>query len=144
VDADQPCNLLDEKAWLIYPLGDGDDDPEDILTFNGIIPRPRYTSGEKSNRAQVIIDFFRLDIREELRQERATLLVALYLALDGANNNSDTVTRSDYAKFIKCLTARGAPHSNCLRSFLRFYENDPRQARRFFEEARDFLDSIGS
>ena len=143
-DAEHPRDLSSEKAWLIYPLGDGDDDPEDVLTFTGIIPRPKHTFGEKMNRAQVIIDFFRLDTREELRQERASQIVALYLALDGAKNNPDLGMRSHFAKHVQRLIARGAPHCNCLRSFRRFYEDDPRQARYYVEEAGEFLDSIGS
>lgn len=41
-----PKELNDtEKPFLIYPIGDLDEDPEDLITFNGVSPIPKKKNG---------------------------------------------------------------------------------------------------
>jgi hypothetical protein len=71
---DDFAKLALEKPYLIYPLSDIDEDPEDVITFEGFLPVPAATSGHRSRRGRVTIDFFALDTREELLRERALLI----------------------------------------------------------------------
>ena len=60
-----------EKPLLLFPFGDWGDDPAAFLTFNGIFveARPGLTL-HQANRAQVTIDFFRLNARRNLLRAR--------------------------------------------------------------------------
>ncbi len=68
-----PSALQSEKPYLIYPLGDWDDDPEELIGFLGIVPVPKKKRGFGRKRAEVTIKFFELspedDGREELGRE---------------------------------------------------------------------------
>jgi hypothetical protein len=50
-DADAPEKLAGEEAFLIYPTGDIDSDPEDLITFHGIVAVPKVKSGPKKTAA---------------------------------------------------------------------------------------------
>ena len=54
-----------EGAFLLYPIGSLDDDPETIIEFYGLSPRPVAATGLKRQRALVTIEFFRLDDPED-------------------------------------------------------------------------------
>ena len=45
--SDNPAHLASEQPFLIYPLGSLDDDPEEVLTFDGIVPKPAKQSGHR-------------------------------------------------------------------------------------------------
>ena len=135
--------LRSEKPWLIYPLSDIDDNPEDILEFLGINPRPVHARGQKMRRAQVMIDFFQLDKREDLRQQRAEAISALFCALRDIEIEPDTQLRDRFEDAVQRMLSPGFQHTNCLRSFYRLYRSDASAARRVFDEVADFLDSIG-
>ncbi|MCO5164795.1 MAG: hypothetical protein M9894_00295 [Planctomycetes bacterium] len=42
--------LAAEKPYLIYPIGDFDEDPEELITFHGISPMAKKWSGHGSAR----------------------------------------------------------------------------------------------
>ena len=122
-----------EKPFLIYPIGDFDDDPESLITFRGTIPRARKTTGHGYHRALVTIDFFQLadpNTRSNLHRERAIILGALFPQLEKAKAR------------VAAFTADSAAHSNCSRSFVRLFESNPAQARRIADDAADFLAGI--
>src|SRR5262249_31446914 len=72
--AENPSDLAAEQPFLLYPIGTFDDDPEEILTFEGVVPKPVKMSGHRRRRAVVTIDFFELDTREELIRGRSEVI----------------------------------------------------------------------
>jgi hypothetical protein len=85
LDGEDPQSLANERPYLIYPIGDSDDDPETLLQFHGTSPQPVAVDGYKRARALVTIQFFKLDDFEErknLFRERAVLITALFAQLE--------------------------------------------------------------
>jgi hypothetical protein len=56
-----PAGFPAERAFLIYPIGSADDDPETLIEFYGLSPRPKLRAGHGRQRALVTIEFFKLD-----------------------------------------------------------------------------------
>lgn len=46
---------------MIYPIGDFDTDPEDLIAFHGASPQAKAPGGIDQHRALVTIAFFKLD-----------------------------------------------------------------------------------
>jgi hypothetical protein len=110
---DHPDDYADERPYLVYPLGPGDD-PQDLLTFVGVKVRPACDDPDDSrhHRARVLIEFFHLD-REGLEQSRAYVVLVVWLAI--VTGDSDA---------LDILTAPGAAHTSCARCFRTLCEND--------------------
>ena len=140
---DNLTNLSLERPLLIYPIGHIDTDPESLLGFKGIAPGSRNADldSHENHRAQVTIDFFDLQEREELRRERAALLQVLYFALTH-ENSLRTGLRNIARSAIRQKTARGWQHTNCARCFVALYRQDPAQAERLVDEATNYLDTL--
>jgi hypothetical protein len=134
--------LNKELPFLIYPLGDLDDDPEDLITYQGILPIPKHRRGHKHRRARVTIDFFELDMREDLLRLRAEVIQKLWLAfstLQRPHSDEDSqLARSIIANGCSARTSQTA----CARAFYDLCQNDAINARRFAQEADDFLSTI--
>ncbi len=139
--SDHPRVLLSERPLLIYPLGDLDDDPQDLIAFVGIIPIARTKSGYKSYRGRVTVDFFALERREHLREERARQLQGLWIALELADSTTDPTTRADALNAIDWLQSRSSPHSSCVQSFHALYKADPSSAHEVYVSVRNYLTS---
>lgn len=140
IQGDDPVDLRDERPFLLYPVGELDDDPEEILAFIGLNPVPRVKRGPRWRRAKVTIDFFELDQREELWRERADKIVALFLALEVLREGKDA-NRDLAVHAIETLTSPAGPHTNCGRSFLSLYREDRTRAAEIAQSAQDYLDS---
>lgn len=140
-----PRDLQNEQPYLIYPLGDWDDDPEELIGFLGIVPVPKMKNGFGRKRADVTIKFFELnpedDGREELGRERARQLVALDNALAILELKPPEVRKKTALADIDVLQRASSPHANCVRSALALYKKDALQAGNLFTAARDYLDS---
>jgi hypothetical protein len=125
-----------ERPFLIYPLGAVDKDPERLITFDGVLPVPVGRRGHKRRRAEVTIDFFALDRREVLLEERAEGILALYLALVGA----DVVeTEAFGALMVARMTSSRAPHTACMRAFRDRFQADEDGAEAIAQAALDYL-----
>jgi hypothetical protein len=136
--SDDPAALREERPFLLYPLGGLDDDPEEILTFIGINPVPRLKRGPRRRLAQVTIDFFELDQREELRRERALVLCSLYFALSSLRVES---LREHAVRAVETLLAPAAEHASCARAFRVLYDVDRPRAEAIFQAALEYLES---
>jgi len=135
---DNPRTLRTEKPLLIYPIGQIDTDPQELITFDGILPKPtsQRTTSYKYRRAEVTIDFFALDRRAILRQQRARSIVALGMALsllDEDSNNEDGKTA------VAIFTSPKSPHCNCAQAFLALYQDDTHKAQQILELALAYL-----
>jgi hypothetical protein len=144
-NATNPRTMKGEKALFIYPIGDGDEDPCELIRFVGMHPEPLRPSGTPGYcRALVTIEVFKLNNAEErkqLFQARALLLGELYAWLRQEQCATTATDRRAARQWIAILLDSKAPHSSCLNSFNKLYEQDQVRARRLINEARDFLKS---
>lgn len=128
-----PAVLASEKPLLCYPLGEIDDDPEDLITFIGTTAKPVHAAGDKYQRGKVIIDFFGLNEREQLHKERARMISIFGPAFEkkmaGLANANDLMV-------LETITASHLPHSACLKAFARLWASDAVSAKQIFEQCR--------
>lgn len=116
-----------EQPYLIYPLGDFDEDPEELIAFEGymVVPTSPPTSGYRHQRARVTIAFFQLSTREdELLLPRAKQLDDVLSKLE---NHLHAKTKAKQAESWDDILRMAGPanaHAGCVRSFLRLY-GDP-------------------
>jgi hypothetical protein len=138
---DDVLALRKEKPFLVYPVSDIDDDPEDLISFVGLFPTPVKSRGYGNQRARVTIDFFALDDREELLRERADLIKAVFIAHESLNE-ADADLRAAAQQTIALLDNPRLPHRNCARAFHRLCQDDAAAAREQFRAAIAFLASL--
>jgi hypothetical protein len=133
LNGSDPAALRSEKPLLIYPIGDFDDAPEDLIEFHAASPRAVAKRGYPKARAMVTIEFFKLDdveTRGNLVLDRARLLIALYPQLVKSAAGS-----AGAQALVNRLTASSAPHANCTRSLQRLVQANPAEAARVEAEA---------
>lgn len=123
---ESPTELADEQPYLIYPLGDIDDDPETLITFDLVLPIPNSTDPHQRKRAAITIQLLDLEKRDILRTGRKTILFLLFLALQRRDDpNQPTLERERMQKAVAILMDSGAEHASCARSFVRLYTANP-------------------
>lgn len=130
---ENPANAQQEQPLLIYPIGDFDEKPEDLITFHGLVPMPKYPTGIKHERALASISLFKLnDVteRKNLFLERAQVLISLYLSLE-----------QNISTLINGFTSPKFPHTNCALSFKTLYGQDYPEAKEIFELCVAFIDT---
>ena len=137
LDADDPADLKTEEAYLIYPIGSLDDDPEELIEFHGPSPRAVADTGHKRNRAIVTIEFFKLDDpakRKILYRDRSLVIMALFPMLQ--KTQSGTAMQKSKARMeVDSLLKPDLQHLNCARSFVRLFEKDPAEAQAVYDGA---------
>jgi hypothetical protein len=132
-----------ERPDLIYPLGDSGDDPRTLITFQGIIAIPVQRRGPLRRRAEVTIEFFRLNSREELLRARAEVLDSLGHHLETLNDPSTSrERRNSVMKTIQRMRARSAQHTACVLAMMELYQTNPTTGRQLIDEARSYLESL--
>lgn len=135
-----PSLLLSELPLLIYPLGDFDSSPEDLIKFHGLSPQPVNAAGHKRHRALVTIAFFQLadtKLRQNLFRERAFIVAALHPQLEVLKNNP----KDNAANIlVKAYQSENSPHANCARSFVKLHSSDPAEALKIFEAAVIYIE----
>lgn len=145
--AKDPTRLAGEQAYLIFPLGDFDADPEQLIEFHGFSPQPRR-GGFDRLRALVTIELFQLDNRrkrKELLCDRAEFIEKLYFALKQRDAPASSATEVDRAKaVIKRLTSKKSRHTNCLRCYARLWDSNNAEARSVYGNIADFLESMST
>ena len=135
-----PVRLASEKPLLPYPLGHVDDDPETIISFEGVSPVAVANRGHRRHRAEVTVAFFKLDVREELLRGRAGVISFMVLAL----RLSDSQLPADRLlaeQSVNILIANNSPHAACARSFRRLYRSRPVRAMDLARLALAYLNS---
>jgi hypothetical protein len=132
-DTPSSVELMHEKPLLCYPLGEIDDDPEDLITFRATTAVPVDATGHKHERAKVMIDFFGLNEREQLHLERARMISLFGSAFE--KQIAGVASAADL-QIIQATTAPHLPHSACLKAFARLWENDVPLAKQTYEQCR--------
>ena len=139
-----PTRMRVEKAYLIYPLGDFDEDPEELIEFHGLSPQAKASRGFKRKRALVTIDVFKLDDaleRKGLFRDRANKIAHMYLALRWSQSE-DTNEAGMGHRLVNLLIKPGNGHTNCLKCFKKLFETDRKEADRIHDGIINFLESI--
>ncbi|KSV65365.1 hypothetical protein N182_35815 [Sinorhizobium sp. GL2] len=136
-----PQQLQSELPFLCYPLGDWDEDPESLITFDGTIAIPASDDPLKLRRAEVIIDFFELNDRLALQRERAQFIILfgrfLEEVLIGMGGNQAEL-------IVAKMELPSAPHASCLRSFKRAWLANPVRGKKILNDCIAlYFDSIG-
>lgn len=128
-----------ERPLLLFPIGDGGDDPKDYLQFTGAMIQVRPGDSARRLRANAVIDFFELDTREDLIEGRCMLLTALFPNLE-ARVGATTAARRERAKqFVRRVSEDGFPHAGCSRAFVELFDTDPALAQRLHDAAQEYL-----
>jgi hypothetical protein len=144
LDAEGAADLKGEQAYLIYPIGDVDDDPETLIEFHGPSPRPVAKKGFKRHRALVTIEFFNLDNpdeRKNLYRDRALVIMALFPLLQ-KTKKGDVTAKASAKETVEGFLQPQLRQLNCARSFQRLFENDDAEAEAIFEAAVKYMTSI--
>jgi hypothetical protein len=121
-----PEALLTEEPLLCYPIGNWDDDPESLITFDATIAVPVETNGHRHERAKVIIDFFELNERELLHRERAQMICLVAPCLKKAAAG-EVLTVTEQAVIDKAGSS-SLPHSSCVRAHVKLWKTNPLHA----------------
>lgn len=140
IAAADPAKMRSEQPFLPYPIGDIDDDPEQLLTFQGYICVPAAARGHNRNRAIVTIDFFRLNERDTLLEERAELIVIIWEMIKEVQRNSENKIAST---FLQRVQSPASKHGNCARSFLKAAQENRNEAELYAQKANEYLQSKG-
>ncbi|MEZ5329213.1 MAG: hypothetical protein R3F19_29545 [Verrucomicrobiales bacterium] len=139
---DHPNDYKQEEAYLFYPIGDNDIDPEKAFTFEGIFPIPVHKTGKKRLRSLVTIAFFQLATRETLLKQRARRIVDFSRAYQDSIEGSTAKQRERGQRDVERMTQITCPHANCIRAFHRHCTNNPRHAQKILDLVFEYLDSI--
>lgn len=125
-----------EKPYLCYPIGNGDVDPETLIDFVGTVARPAGSRGYKRQRAEVMIEFFKLNERDELHLERSNEIAAIGYLLEKIEAGTDVPRHETW---LEGTLADNQPHAACKRSFRRHWDDDRAFAKRLLDEARELI-----
>jgi hypothetical protein len=139
---DDPRAYAAERPFLPYPLGTLDEKPEQIITFDGTLPIPtaKTPTSVRNRRANVTIDFFKLDLREELIDERSERIVFLWTVLLD-EESADAEISSAAQRTLAVLTAPNSPHCSCSRAYVKLFRADRPRAKQHFDAALEHLES---
>ncbi|MDH0864250.1 hypothetical protein [Mitsuaria sp. GD03876] len=134
-DGHDPSLMHGEKPLLVYPISDIDDDPEELITFEGVLAVPKRRSGPDRDRALVTIAFFQLN-HQDLTTRRAESLAALWLSLEAmAALPAGHPMAAQYLAAIDRACAPGGEFSACMRAFRDLHGTRPDFARQLGEAA---------
>lgn len=132
-------DLIAEQAFLCYPLGMTDADPEGLIGFDATVAIPASTDRSERARGEIIIDFFDLNRREGLQIERAMMISMFGSALRAVTDSHATAADEMLATNI---TSSANPHANCLRSFADLWNTDETKARAVHASCQEIVASI--
>jgi hypothetical protein len=142
---DNPAKLAKEKPFLICPVGDFDDAPENLIRFHGVSPQPVAPNGHDRERALVTIEFFKLDDeakRKNLLRERAVVIIALYPQLEKLANGATGNAKVEAQKLVDGFTAPKSAHTSCARSYRDLFRSNRAEAKAVFDGAFKLITSI--
>jgi hypothetical protein len=132
-----------EKPFLLNPLDALEDDPEDLIDWEGFIPFPKIAKSSdvyRHQRAQVIIEFFGLDQRSDVRRGCAEQIWAVWNAFKLLNDPDDGDKHREFLK--RCQSENTEVHAACVRAFVRLVVSDRVQAGLEAQKAAKYLAEI--
>jgi thiol-disulfide isomerase/thioredoxin len=140
--ARDPASIVLERPYLLYPIGQIDEDPEDLIEFAGLSPQAK-AAGFRRKRALVTIWLFQLN-RKWLQKDRALEIMRYYLALERSTRvpRDQVVVSAEIV--VRYMSSARARHANCLRSYRRLYEADRAAAERIFHNCARLMGTYSS
>lgn len=126
VDSAQPT---EEDPDLIHPLDPKEPKLEEVIGFKGMIARSIARQGSREEeRANAMIDFFSLNERADLREERVRCMERIYLAF---TQSHDGVAQT----VLKRAENASQAHTNFSKCYLSLCQTDPQRAKEIVEAA---------
>lgn len=132
-----PSQMGGEDALLVYPISDIDDDPTDLITFDGVLAVPKHDGGPAYERAVVTIRFFQLN-HEDLTTRRASILAQLWLNLENLEENPSPALRQKLLRAVDRACSPSSEFSACMNAFRERFRAD-RAAASLLGEMADRL-----
>jgi hypothetical protein len=140
-----PAEMMSERPYLIFPIGNFDKASEELIHFYGVSPQPSVANGHERSRALVTIEFFKLDDeikRKNLVRERAAIITALYPQLKMLSTGSSESARSRAQNIVNAYISTKAPHTNYARSYQALFRSNPKDAEVVFQRAAELIMSM--
>jgi hypothetical protein len=134
VEGDHPAQYAEEKPFLVYPIGTDDEDPQDLIAFEGVTAVPRHKRGVKNRRARVMIDFFSLN-RDQLMEMRAEHLAITVWPVCKLARQGD----EDGSAALSFLLSERARYANCARCFVDLCQTNISKAARHVVICKEIL-----
>ena len=137
----EPIGMHAEAPWLVYPIGNSDIDPEEVISFYGLFPQCESDSPYLRLRGLATISFFGLDDvigRKNLMRERAQVIFVLHAMLERAKDEGHAAAADHVSKMV----ASSAVHANFARSFRRLFDQDRIEAEKVADDVEQFILSI--
>ncbi len=129
-----------EKPVLLYPIGEFDTDPEDLIDWEGFTPVAKIsvaTDAFANARAERIIAFFGLAQRQDIQRGCAEQIIKVWRAFQLRNDPEEGLSTSDFLR--RCQSEHTEVHAACTRAFLRLVATDSHQARIEVRKAEKYL-----
>lgn len=121
-----PNTMQGESALLLYPVSSVDpDDPEHIITFDGVLAVPVSKEGPGYERAVTTIEFFQLN-HQDLTSRRADHICGLWAFLSLLATAPELKKTTE--KTIQKLCSPQNEFSACLNAYRRLYQTDQAKA----------------
>lgn len=132
-----------EKSLLIYPIGSLDDDPQQLIEYAFLSPRPVMSKGHGHRRALATISIFGLDDpgKRDLFRLRATFYRSLCTELAAQSQDKTAEQRASRKRVIAAKTTFQAPFANCMQSLLRLHASDPVLVAKYADACIAFIES---
>lgn len=138
-----------ERPLLLFPFGERGVEPRAYFRFLGtmVYPRALRTTARtrravgayKQLQAQVTVDFFELDTREDLIELRCYLIQALWPQLENLSS-LDEVERTLARDFVRAVRLQQRfPQMAWGRAFIALYRKDRGAARTWYQAAAQYL-----
>lgn len=130
VQGSDPAQMGNELALLLYPISTVDvDDPQTIITFDGVLAVPAQQNGHAYERAVTNIEFFQLN-HEDLTSRRALALIELWVALEAlAADKTDVATRKVAQQLVTFKCSAQSEFTACNLAFRQLYQSDYNAAK---------------
>jgi hypothetical protein len=128
-----------EKPYLVFPFGAWGEDPSKYIRFDGILAVPVKKSGLAHRRALVTIDFFGLNIREELWEDRFRTIRTVFDSVQVRETTTNPAFRAAAERTIAGAISDASPQALCARNFLQLMENDAQRAWQTYLSAEEFV-----
>ena len=132
------ASLKSEKPYLCYPIGNIDDDPENLVTFIATTAIPAKKNGHAAARGKIIIDFFQLNSREQLHRERARCVTFLGSSLKSLEIGNDI---EQHKLIVSTLLQPSQPHAACSRAFNSLWKKDKVKAKKIHQACLEYFAS---
>jgi hypothetical protein len=101
----------------------------------------RSGSGYEDLRSQGVVDFFELDTREDLLEQRCMLIQLLWTQLE-CRVSGDPEEKSSAEAYLKVIEEEHRfPHTACGRAFIELHGRDRSRAKTWYKAAVQYLTS---